>query len=80
MLYGRDEYWALPTTAGDCEDYVLLKRQTLMLMGVPQGLLPITVVRDENGEAHAVLTVPTTKGDVVLDNRRDEILPWWKTG
>lgn len=79
-LYGRDEYWALPTTAGDCEDYVLMKRQTLMQMGVPQGLLLITVVRDENGETHAVLTVPTTRGDVVLDNRRDEILPWWKTG
>ena len=49
-------------------------------MGIPQRLLLITVVRDENGEAHAVLTIPTTMGDVVLDNRRDEVLAWWQTG
>ena len=79
-LYGKDEYWTLPTTAGDCEDYVLLKRQMLMQLGVPEGLLLITVVHDENGEGHAVLTVPTSEGDLVLDNRRDGVLPWWQTG
>jgi predicted transglutaminase-like cysteine proteinase len=80
QLYGRDEYWALPTTAGDCEDYVLLKRQTLLALGFAETSLLITVVHDENGEGHAVLTIPTTEGDVVLDNRRDDILPWWNTG
>lgn len=79
-FYGRDEYWALPTTAGDCEDYVLLKRRVLMAMGMPEASLLITVVHDENGEGHAVLTVPTRAGDLVLDNRRDAILPWWQTG
>lgn len=79
-LYGRDEYWTLPATAGDCEDYVLLKRQTLLALGFAQEALLITVVHDENGEAHAVMTVPTARGDVVLDNRRDEVLPWWQTG
>lgn len=80
QLYGRDEYWTIPTTAGDCEDYVLLKRQILMQSGLEAGQLLITVVHDENGEAHAVLTVPSDQGDLVLDNRRDEVLHWWQTG
>ena len=79
-LYGRLEYWTLPATAGDCEDYVLLKRQILAERGIPLSSLLITVVQDENGEGHAVLTVPTTLGDLVLDNRRDQILNWRETG
>ena len=79
-LYGVDEYWTIPATAGDCEDYVLLKRQLLMRRGMAASLLRITVVHDENGEGHAVLTVPTAEGDLVLDNRRDAILHWWQTG
>ena len=35
-LYGKDEYWTIPTTAGDCEDYVLLKRQLLMKLGIAE--------------------------------------------
>jgi predicted transglutaminase-like cysteine proteinase len=79
-LYGKDEYWSLPTSAGDCEDYVLLKRRMLIRAGLPEALLLITVVHDENDEGHAVLSVPTEEGDLVLDNRRDEILHWWETG
>ena len=80
QLYGRTEYWTLPSTAGDCEDYVLLKRQTLAGLGIPLASLLITVVHDENGQGHAVLTIPTDRGDIVLDNRRDEILGWAATG
>lgn len=79
-LYGKVEYWTIPDTAGDCEDYVLLKRRILNASGIPVSSLLITVVHDENGEGHAVLTVPTTAGDIVLDNRRDEILHWRATG
>jgi predicted transglutaminase-like cysteine proteinase len=79
-LYGRKEYWTLPGRAGDCEDYVLLKRKLLAENGVPLGSLLITVVHDENGEAHAVLSIPTIHGDLVLDNRRDEVLAWRETG
>lgn len=79
-LYGKAEFWTIPTTAGDCEDYVLLKRQLLQHLGFPDSSLLITVVHDENGDGHAVLTIPTTAGDLVLDNRRDDILPWWETG
>jgi predicted transglutaminase-like cysteine proteinase len=79
-LYGRTEYWTLPAAAGDCEDYVLLKRKLLAANGMPAGSLLITVVHDENGEAHAVLSIPTTQGDLVLDNRRDDVLAWRETG
>lgn len=79
-LYGLEEYWTLPEGAGDCEDYVLLKRKTLAARGVPLASLLITVVHDEHGESHAVLSIPTSTGDLVLDNRRDEVLDWRATG
>lgn len=78
-IYGVNEYWTLPRTRGDCEDYVLLKRQTLIRKGWPVSALLITVVRDEKGEGHAVLTARTLQGDLVLDNKTDEIRPWNKT-
>jgi predicted transglutaminase-like cysteine proteinase len=61
-LYGKPEYWTYPTTKGDCEDYVLLKRRILIERGFPESTLLITVVRDENNEGHAVLTVRTGQG------------------
>ena len=79
-LYHVPDYWTYPTTAGDCEDYVLLKKRYLQGMGFNPDLLLITVVLDENHEGHAVLTIPTSRGDIVLDNRRDEILRWNATG
>lgn len=77
-LYGRVEHWTYPASKGDCEDYVLLKRRLLMERGWPAGALLITVVRDEDNEGHAVLTVRTAQGDFVLDNKRAEILAWNK--
>lgn len=80
-LYGVTEYWTYPTNnQGDCEDYVLLKRRQLIDRGWPESALLITVVRDEKGDGHAVLTVRTTEGDFILDNVRDDILPWSQTG
>ena len=74
-LYGKVEVWTYPTNKkGDCEDYVLLKRRILMERGWPESTLLITVVRDEDGEGHAVLTVRTDKGDFVLDNKRRDIV------
>jgi predicted transglutaminase-like cysteine proteinase len=72
-LYGEDEYWAYPTVAGDCEDYVLLKQHYLERLGLPRSSLLITVVLDEANEGHAVLTLQTTEGDFVLDNRHNAI-------
>ena len=75
-LYGRIEHWTYPNGEGDCEDYVLLKRRLLIERGWPASALLITVVRDENNEGHAVLTVRTSKGDYLLDNKRAEIMTW----
>jgi len=78
-IYGVNEYWTLPRTKGDCEDYALLKRRTLIRKGWPVSSLLMTVVRDEKGEGHAVLTARTVQGDLVLDNKIDDVLPWNKT-
>ena len=79
-LYGVPDYWTYPVDAGDCEDYVLLKKRYLQGLGFSPDVLLITVVLDENREGHAILTIPTPKGDFVLDNRRTEILRWDETG
>jgi predicted transglutaminase-like cysteine proteinase len=78
-IWGKAEVWSYPTTVGDCEDYVLLKRKLLNESGVPISDLLITVVRQMNGEGHAVLTVRTDRGDYVLDNLELRIKPWNET-
>jgi predicted transglutaminase-like cysteine proteinase len=78
-IYGVAEYWTIPTTRGDCEDYALLKRKRLMARGWPASALLMTVVRDEKGEGHAVLTARTVQGDFILDNKVDEVKSWNRT-
>lgn len=75
-LFGKPEVWVYPTEAGDCEDFVLLKRRLLVENGWPVGALLITVVRQQNGDGHAVLTVLTDRGDLVLDNLDSQVLLW----
>jgi len=77
--HGVEEYWTLPQSRGDCEDYALLKRHILISRGWPPGALLMTVVRDEKGEGHAILTVRTAQGDYILDNKVDEIRIWSRT-
>ncbi|MEJ8574537.1 transglutaminase-like cysteine peptidase [Microbaculum marinum] len=78
-LYGVAEKWTYPLDRGDCEDYVLLKRRLLAERGWPLSSLLITVVRDTKGDGHAVLTVTTSAGDLVLDNQVPEIHFWRDT-
>jgi predicted transglutaminase-like cysteine proteinase len=78
-LYGVEEYWAVAKTAGDCEDYALLKRKLLHDAGVPLGDLLMTVVLQPNGEGHAILTVRTDRGDFILDNMRNKVMAWYET-
>lgn len=78
-IYGVEERWTYPGVAGDCEDYVLLKRRLLIEAGISPSDLLITVVLQPNGEGHAVLTVRTDRGDFVLDNMRDKVLLWSET-
>ena len=75
-IFGVAEYWTIPMTRGDCEDYALLKRQVLMQRGWPASALLLTVVRDEKNEGHAILTARTSRGDFILDNKFDEVRPW----
>lgn len=79
QIYGVLEYWTYPGLMGDCEDYVLEKRRMLASYGWPESALLVTVVRDEAGEGHAVLTVRTDRGDLILDNKTDRILLWDET-
>jgi predicted transglutaminase-like cysteine proteinase len=79
--WGVVERWNYPDDGyGDCEDYALLKRKLLMQAGWPRQALLMTVVRDLNGDGHAVLTVKTDKGEFILDNERAEIMLWSETG
>jgi predicted transglutaminase-like cysteine proteinase len=78
--WGVVERWSYPDDGyGDCEDYVLLKRKLLMQAGWPRQALLITVVRDQRGDGHAVLTVKTDKGEFVLDNQQEDVLLWSET-
>jgi predicted transglutaminase-like cysteine proteinase len=79
--YGVVEKWTYPDDGyGDCEDYVLLKRRMLIDSGWPREALLITVVRDAKGDGHAVLTVKTDRGELILDNQNTAILPWYESG
>jgi predicted transglutaminase-like cysteine proteinase len=79
--WGTIEKWSYPDDGyGDCEDYVLLKRRLLIQAGWPREALLITVVRDRKDEGHAVLTVKTDRGEFILDNQAEAILPWFETG
>jgi predicted transglutaminase-like cysteine proteinase len=78
-MFGKAEVWSYPTEKGDCEDFVLLKRRELISRGWPTGALLITVVRQSNGDGHAVLTVLTDRGDLVLDNLQAGIKVWNQT-
>ncbi len=79
-IYGVSEYWTLPTQRGDCEDYALLKQKILIGRGWPSSALLLTVVRDEKGEGHAVLTARTSQGDYILDNKVDDVRLWNRSG
>lgn len=74
--YGVDEYWELPKRQGDCEDYALLKQQMLLAIGWPQSSLLLTIVFDDENQAHTVLTAHTDKGDFILDNKSNELRLW----
>ena len=78
--WGVVERWDYPDDGyGDCEDYALLKRRMLIQAGWPREALLMTVVREKNGNGHAVLTVKTDKGEFILDNQNEQILLWSET-
>jgi len=79
--WGVVDRWDYPTDGkGDCEDFALLKRRMLMAAGFPRQALLMTVVKESNGEGHAILTVKTDRGEFALDNLDDAVKPWANTG
>lgn len=79
--WGVPDRWDLAEDGiGDCEDFQLLKRKLLAEAGLPRRAMRMTVVIDEKGEGHAVLMIRTDRGDYILDNKTNAILPWHRTG
>jgi predicted transglutaminase-like cysteine proteinase len=75
--YGVAEYWTIPQDGyGNCHDYAITKRKALISAGLPERALRIAIVVTPNSARHAVLTVTTDRGDLVLDNLSSQVKPW----
>jgi predicted transglutaminase-like cysteine proteinase len=82
-IYEQDilNWWTYPDDGkGNCNDYVLMKRKLLVEAGWPKAALLMTVVIDHHGDGHLILMVRTDRGDLILDNMRDDIVSWDRTG
>jgi predicted transglutaminase-like cysteine proteinase len=82
-IYEQDilNWWTYPDDGrGNCNDYVLMKRRLLIEAGWPRSALLMTVVIDHHGDGHLILMARTDRGDLILDNMREEIVPWDHTG
>ena len=78
-LYRVEEFWTYPDGYGACEDIALAKRRELIADGWDASTLLMAVVREKNGEGHAVLMVRTDRGDLVLDNQDGMVRVWTDT-
>jgi predicted transglutaminase-like cysteine proteinase len=82
-IYEQDilNWWTYPDDGmGNCNDYVLMKRKLLIEAGWPKTSLLLTVVVDHHGDGHLILMVRTDRGDLILDNMREDIVTWDRTG
>jgi predicted transglutaminase-like cysteine proteinase len=74
--YGVDEKWILPESAGDCEDFALLKMRMLIDQGVAPANLRLAQVMKRNVPSHVVLLVRTAASEeYVLDSLSGTIAP-----
>jgi predicted transglutaminase-like cysteine proteinase len=75
---GVEEDWDFPRDCrGDCEDFVLEKRERLVELGFPRASLTVAFAFHEvQFFPHAVLLAETTAGTWVLDNLYDEVRCW----
>lgn len=65
--------WSVGGRYGDCEDYAMTKRAMLIAAGWPSSALSLTVVKTSWGEGHAILSVHTSGGTLVLDNLSHQV-------
>lgn len=75
---GKADRWATPAQAlkgiGDCEDYALLKYESLRALGLDESRLRIVIVQDtRKGIGHAVLAVHSQAGILILDNQSSRV-------
>jgi len=73
------EPWKIDPPSGDCNDYAVSKRSSLIEAGLPSRAVRLAVAMTPQGIGHTVVVVRTTNGDVVLDNRTFAIKRWDKT-
>ena len=71
--WGVVDKWEFPKEVGrtkleDCDGIVLYKIKLLLKEGFPAELMLFTVCMDMHKQGHAVLTIPTDRGDIILDN------------
>lgn len=71
---GQD-HWRLAPRSGDCEDYALTKQALLRAAGLPAAAVRLAVARLPQGDRHAVVTVATSQGTLVLDNLQSDVVP-----
>jgi predicted transglutaminase-like cysteine proteinase len=74
-----DGGWTISPASGDCNDYAVSKRHELVQSGFPAKAVRLAVVKTPSGIGHLVLVVSTNKGNLVLDNLSETILPWQLT-
>ena len=78
--YGMEDYWATPNQflerGGDCEDYSIAKYMTLKRLGVPESMMKIIILQDNNlgGIMHAVLEVRLGDQKMLLDNQARDVV------
>ena len=63
---------------GDCEDFAIMKKSELIKRGWPRSALLLTVGW-LGMQGHTVLTVRTSEGDLILDNRTSAVRNWSQT-
>ncbi|WKA30556.1 transglutaminase-like cysteine peptidase [Bradyrhizobium roseum] len=71
-----DGGWTISPVSGDCNDYAVTKRHELVQKGFPTKAVRLAVVKTSSGIGHLVLVVATNKGNLVLDNLSETIVPW----
>lgn len=74
-----DGGWTISPASGDCNDYAVTKRHELVRSGFPTNAVRLAVVKTLSGIGHLVLVVSTNKGNLVLDNLSEMVLPWQLT-
>lgn len=70
---GTDDVWQLMPRLGDCEDYAISKRHSLIEEGWPSSKLLLALARIPDGRYHTVLVVKTDRGDLILDNLSNQV-------